>query len=113
MFSFVALAIESFVFVFLLKTKSTILWMSVFPMTYYFFQWLLVKKIYSKKLLGLYMRRMSTLMFVSQYLFIILFSNYVNNLFLFVTVTMSCCIFSYVIIRLSEIKVFKYLRYLY
>lgn len=107
------LVIESFVFVFKFNTQSTILWMSVFPMTYYFFRWLLVQKIYSKKLLGLYMRRMSTLMFVSQYLFIILFTNYTNGLLLFMVVTISCCIFSYVIIRLSEIKVFKYLRYLY
>ena len=71
--SLIVLVIESFVFVFKLNTQSTVLWMSVFPMTFFFFKWLLMQKKYSKKILGLYMRRMSTLMFVSQYLFIILF----------------------------------------
>lgn len=52
-------------------------------------------------------------MFVSQYLFIILFSDYINGLLLFLTVTICNCLFSYAIIRMSEKRCFKFLRYLF
>lgn len=110
--SLAALAAESFVFVVWLKTPVTILWLSVLPCTYFLFILSSNIKINLRKDTSLFLRKMSTLIYVSQYLFIPLFKNF-NYMGLFILVSVSAVIFSAVIIKLSETKYLKPLKYLY
>lgn len=110
--SLAALAAESFIFVVWLKTPVTILWLSVLPCTYFLFILSSNIKINLRKDTSLFLRKMSTLIYVSQYLFIPLFKNF-NYMGLFILVSVSAMIFSAVIIKLSETKYLKPLKYLY
>lgn len=110
--SLAALAAESFVFVVWLKTPVTILWLSVLPCTYFLFILSSNIKITLRKDASLFLRKMSTLIYVSQYLFIPLFKDF-NYMGLFILVSVSAVIFSAVIIKLSETKYLKPLKYLY
>lgn len=110
--SLAALAAESFVFVVWLKTPVTILWLSVFPCTYFLFILSSNIEINLRKDTSLFLRKMSTLIYVSQYLFIPLFKSF-HYTGLFILVSASAVIFSAIIIRLSETGYLKPLKYLY
>ena len=111
--SFLALCVESIVFVIVLKTESTIMWVSVLPYTYFFFMLGNNIDIQIDKGKALLLRKISTLIYVSQYLFIPLWSKYCSTMVLFLLVSASTVIFSIVIIKLSEIKQLKWLSILY
>lgn len=111
--STIFLGLESLILVVLLKTTSTILWLSVVPYTYYFFLIVLNTEVQLPKEITLIFRKTSTLMYVSQYLFIYLFASRISGMLLFfVVLTITVC-FSLTIIYLSKIKWFKFLHYLY
>ena len=71
------------------------------------------KDIYINKNISIALRKSSTLMYVSQYLFIPLFNKVTNGLLLFLLVTMATFVFSLIIISLSKLKYLKWLHYLY
>ncbi len=107
------LIIESFVFVIHFKTNSTILWLSVMPMTYFFFAIINNIHIALDKETACIFRKMSTLVYVSQYLFIPSLSKVFSTYMLFIFTTVLATCFAYLIIRLSEFKKLSYLKYLY
>ncbi len=111
--SIILLAIESMIFVVVFKTSSTIIWLSVFPYTYFVF--LLGNNINIKlpKRISLQLRKMSTLMYVSQYLFIPLVRLRFHTMLLFILVVALCTIFGIIIIHLSNTKYLRWLHYLY
>lgn len=111
--STLVLCVESLFFVVVLKTNHTILWLSILPMTFFFFMWLLGLKITRSREISLWMRKMSTLIFVSHGLFLMLFSRYFDNFMFFVVVTVTSAIFSHIIITLSRKRAFAFLVYLY
>lgn len=111
--SFCLLILESYLFVIHFGTDSTILWLSVFPCTYFFFEIVLNKKIQLDKSLSLTIRKMSTLMYVSQFLFIPILNMITSQMLLFILTVLVTILFSIVIIKLSEIRHFEFLKYLY
>lgn len=111
--SLLLLIAETFLFVIVFKTTTTILWLSVLPYAFFFFLIVLKKDIYINKNISIALRNSSTLMYVSQYLFIPLFNKITNGLLLFLLVTMATFVFSLIIISLSKLKYLKWLHYLY
>jgi len=111
--SLFALCIESILFVVVLKTSSTIMWLSALPYTYFLFMLGNNINIQIEKRTSLTLRKISTLIYVSQYLFIPLWSKFCNTFALFCAVSVSTIIFAVVIIRLSDLKVCRWMRYLY
>lgn len=107
------LVVESLLFVIVFHTTSTILWLSVFPCSYFVF--LLGNNIYVKikKETSVTLRKISTLVYVSQYLFIPFYKNYVDNIVLFTITTLTTIIFSIIIINLSNLRKMKFLKHLY
>lgn len=110
--SFIFLIIESSFFILKYNTSSTILWMSMFPCMFYFF--LLLKKIniFLSKSMSLLFRKISTLVYVSHGLFLILFSKFYNILY-FILVTISSILLSLIIIYISKIPKLSFLKKLY
>ncbi len=111
--SLLLLMIESYMFVIHFKAESTILWLSVFPYSYYFFMIANNVDVQIKKTYSLIFRKMSTLMYVSQYLFIPVLSGYLSTMLLFIAVVSSTAAFALIIIKLSDVKPLKFLKYLY
>ena len=111
--SLLLLIAESYLFVIRFNTDSTILWLFCFPYTYFFFEIVNNLKIPINKSISYTFRKMSTLLYVSQNLFIPFLCLYLSNMLLFVTAVISTCIFSLVIIKLSEIKQLSLLKHLY
>ena len=111
--SLLFLVLESYLFVVRFKAESTILWLSVFPCIYFFF--LIVKNINISisANISLTLRKMSTLLYFSQFLFIPLLHNYLSNITFFIAVTALSAIFSIAVIKISEIKYFRFLKILY
>ncbi|MBQ0083510.1 MAG: acyltransferase family protein [Clostridiales bacterium] len=112
--STIALVIESLVFIVIFKTTITVIWLSVFPMAYFAFMLGNNITVNCRQNIALYLRKMSTLIFVSQYLFISLYSGFgIHNMLLFLLSALSAAVFSICIITLSNLKYFKWLKYLY
>ncbi len=111
--SVLLLAVESYLFVIRFKTDSTILWLSVFPYTYFFFEIVLNTDIQINRSLSLTFRKTSTLMYVSQYLFIPVLSAFSSHIMLFILTISVTAVFSLIIIKLSEIRHLAFLKYLY
>ena len=111
--SLFALAAESLLFVMFFRATSTILWLSVFPCSYFLF--LLGNNTYIKikKETSLALRKISTLVYVSQYLFFPFYAKYVDNISLFIITALTTIIFSIIIINLSNVKALSFLKYLY
>ncbi len=107
------LAVESFLFVIRFKSDETILWLSVFPYTFFFFEIVLNTNIQLSKPLSVMFRRMSTIMYVSQYLFIPVLSVYTSYMTLFILTVFATGVLSLIIIKLSEVKQLGFLKYLY
>lgn len=110
--SAILLGIETVFFVIFLKTSHTILWLSLYPLSYSLFAIIRQLNIEMAKETSLFLRRISTLLYLSHFLFIYLFSNY-EGLALYLLVTVSSFFLSYLIIMLSKTKVFAFLKYLY
>lgn len=107
--SVIGLAVESIVFVVLLQTKQTVLWISVLPATYFLVSLLMQFKWSIPYKLSIKLRKMSTLVYVSHFLFILLLKPYVNTWKLFMMVVVCVVIFSTMVLKVSEkLKVLKY-----
>ena len=111
--SLLLLIMESYLLVIQFKAESTILWLSVFPYTYYFFMIANNIDIQINRKYSLTFRKMSTLMYVSQYLFIPVFRVHCSTMSLFIAVVITTAAFALIILKLSELKPLKFLRYLY
>ena len=110
--SLFALSVESIIFVVFLHTSSTILWISVLPCTYYLFMTATKISIKLEAKTSLFIRKTSTISYVSQYLFIPLYGN-LKSFYLFFAVVISTVLLSIVIITLSNTKFFRWIRILY
>ena len=110
--SLICLVLESFLFVIVFKTTATILWLSVFPLSYYFFIFVYNLSIHLEKEQSLYLRKTSTLIYVSHHLFLALFSS-LHYLPLFFAVSICSILFSSLIIRLQKHPKLSFLTYLY
>lgn len=111
--SLILLAIESLIFVVVFKTSSTIMWLSAFPYTYFMFLIGNNLNLQLPKKLSLELRQISTLMYVSQYLFIPFARARIRMVALWVIVVVATMLFGIIIIKLSNVKGFRWLRYLY
>lgn len=105
------LAGESVLFVMVFKTQETILWISVFPAIYYFTSIVLNMKINMKKDSAIFLRKLSSMIYVSHGLFIICFRDISNGVVLFSLVTICAMITATIIVMLS--KRIRVLRWLY
>ena len=111
--SLLLLIVESLLFILVFHTTSTILWLSVFPCSY--FVLLLGNNTYIKikKETFVTLRKISTLIYVSQYLFIPFYLKHFDNIILFIITTLTTILFSIIIIKLSNLKTLRFLKYLY
>ena len=110
--SLFALVIESVLFIIVFKSTSTIMWISVLPCTYFLFMLGNNIDIKLDRNVSLFLRKTSTLIYVSHKLFCYLFYNF-QNMVLFLLVAVSTVLFAIVIIQLSKIKKLSWLTYLY
>lgn len=111
--SLILLLVESYVFIIRLDTKATILWLSVFPMTCCLFNLILSLKVRIRKDISLVIRKMSTLLYCIHPYIVLLLSPVFRNFILFVGSAGISIIISYVIILISNIQKFKFLKYVY
>ena len=110
--SLIALIAESMLLVVYYKTSSTILWVSVYPLTYFFFTLVCRIKIVLSEDKSRFIRKISTLIYVSHGIFLILFSGYQYMVY-FLLVSIFATAFSVIIIKLSQRNSLRFLRYLY
>lgn len=110
--SFFFLLVESILFVIIFNTTSTVLWMSVLPASYFLFLLIKNMKIQLRKEVVIFIRKLSTLIYLCHGLFIILF-NQMKTVQYFVVVLLCSLLLSIIIIILSKGKYFYGLRYLY
>lgn len=113
--SFVALSVEAFICVFLLKSKTTILWMSVYPYTLFFVLISMKVRIGISTSVCVDLRRISVLIYVVHCMFIYFFERSfgLHNMELFLSVLGCSLIVAVAIVNLSKIKQLKILRLLY
>ena len=111
--SLLLLAAESYLFTIRFKAASTILWLSVFPYTYFFFEIVLNKKVLIDQSVSLFFRKMSTLMYVSHSLFVPALRKFSANMSLFILAVLCSAGFSILVIKLSEKNRLRFLQYLY
>ncbi len=107
------LAAESYVFVVKLRTEATLLWFSVFPMTYCFFRLLLSCSARIDRTAARRCRNVSTLVYCVHPYFIRWLYPYFGNAALFGVVSALSIAAAYLIVRLSERRGFGALKYLY
>lgn len=110
--SFLLLGIETVIFVIIYRTNHTILWLSLYPLTYCLFEMLRQLNIEIHRDTSLLIRRMSTLLYLCHFIFIYLFGLY-DGFILYFLVTISSLSLSFIIIKLSETKALSFLKYLY
>lgn len=110
--SVIFLIIENSILILKYNTDSTILWMSMFPCMFYFIQLLKKINIFLPKSTSLLFRKLSTLIYVSHSIFLILFSKF-DNLLYFLLVAVFSILLSLMIIYLSKIKKLSFLKILY
>ena len=106
------LMVESVLFVIVFNTASTILWMSVLPTSYFLFKLIKNTNIQIRKSITIFIRKLSTLIYLCHGLFIILF-NQMKTIQFFFFVLLCSMFLSVIIITLSKIKYFRWLQYLY
>ena len=111
--SITALVFESFIFVVYFHTNSTILWLSVFPYAYFVFLLCINTSIHVQKSKALFFRKLSTLIYTSQFLFIPCFARYMSTYALFAIVSISTCLFGCFVLYVSRIRFFGWLKCLY
>ena len=112
--SMIVQGIEAYLFVVYYKTNTTVLWLSSFFATYYLFG-LCIKLDNSKlpsieKKYALWLRKMSTLLYVTQHYFFLLFANVGHGLKLYLLVLACTISLSLMLILLQKrINMIKYL----
>lgn len=106
------LIVESIVFVVIFNTTSTVLWMSVLPCSYYLFLLLKNLDIRLRNDITLFIRKLSTLIYLCHSIFLILFYTMHSAPYFFM-VTLCSLVLSTIIILLSRMKYFRWLQYLY
>jgi surface polysaccharide O-acyltransferase-like enzyme len=106
------LILESVVIVLLFGGAATVLWISVFPMTYFFFVTLKQTEIKLPYKTSIMIRKLSTMVYVSHCWFLNILPGltYWKS---FIVVSLITTIFSFVVIYLSEKRPFKWLHLLY
>lgn len=109
--SMILLVLESFLFIVVIRTEQTILWLSVFPASYYLYKILLGIKIELPYTASIFIRKLSTLIYAIHGFFLMLFGNMPFGIPYFLVVCISSAVLGAVIILLSE-KI-KVLRHLY
>lgn len=104
------LCIESVIFILKFHTQQTILWLSVLPAIYFLVEMVInYKKTWNISVKNaVFIRKLSTLIYVSHNIFIIAFSSFMNNFSLFITVTICTIVLSVFIIKLED--KFKFLK---
>lgn len=108
--SIILLLAGSFFFVVFMKTQYTVLWLSILPASIFLFLFVLNIKIKTDSKIPLLLRKMSTVIFVSHNLFLIILGNYFSNMLLFIFVSIWSVAFAAVVVYLSEkIKILKHL----
>ena len=110
--SLVLLIIESFIFVVYLKTGYTVLWISVLPLIAFLFFILVKVNLPVSKTFSVFLRNMSTVVYVSQSLFLMTISVE-NHMVRFVSVALCASVVAAVIVFLSRFKWLQFLRFLY
>ena len=110
--SLVLLIIESFIFVVYLKTGYTVLWISVLPLIAFLFFILVKENLPVSKTFSVFLRNMSTVVYVSQSLFLMTISVE-NHMVRFVSVALCASVLAAVIVFLSRFKWLQFLRFLY
>lgn len=89
------------------------MWISVFPLTYFFFRIVKNIDIEIDKGVSLYLRRLSTIIYLSQFLFIYGIGRYIYGFTLFLAVSLSAIIFGMLLMNLAENNKMKFLKILY
>lgn len=112
MLSVLLLVIESIIFVLYFHTPSRILWFSVLPCTYYFFMLLKNINITIPYKISLLFRKMSTLIYVEHGLFLILFRE-LETWKYFIAVLIASSVLALGIVKISEIKYFRWVKHFY
>lgn len=108
--SLLALAVESFLFVFYLKTPYSVLWISVLPASVFLFAFVMNTETKISSGIPVFLRKMSTLIYVSHNIFMIILSNYLSGMMLFICVSAWSAAFAAAVVFLSDkIKILKYL----
>lgn len=108
--SFLLLAAESAFFVVAMQTQYTVLWLFVLPASIFLFAFVLNTKINTESKIPIFLRKMSTLIYVSHNLFLIILGRYFSNMLLFILVSAWSIAFAAVVVFLSEkIKILKHL----
>jgi len=105
------LVVESVIFTIIFKTTATILWLSVFPLTYYLFKILNDTNIPLSYNCSLIMRKTSTLVYVIHPFFLRVFNNYKYFLY-FLLVAVASVIISLLLVWLSNKRFLKWLQIL-
>lgn len=110
--SMILLVAESLVFVVIFNTASTILWMSVLPCSYFLFFLLTKINIQLRKDITIFIRKLSTLVYLCHGLFLLLFDK--MHTFQYFFIVSLCSLFlATIIIVLSRNKYFRWLQYIY
>lgn len=104
MLSLACLGIESVICIMFLHASTTILWISVLPATYFLLRLTLNISVNVKKSTAIFLRKLSTLIYLSQYLYIELLIrfNMENNMLLFLTVVGLSILFGSAVLALSN-----------
>ena len=110
--SLILLVIESFTLVYLFGAEKTVLWLSVFPLTYYFFVFVKSIKCSISQQTSMICRKLSTVIYVTHCLFIYLFPGllYWRS---FIVVLLISAIIGFLIVLLSRKRGFKWLSYIF
>ena len=109
--SFILLGGEGLFCVYVLKTESTVLCLSVLPLMFFIFS--LSLNMNQKKLKLQYLiRKCSIVMYCVHPLFITIFQGYFQNMLLFIVVSILSLIFSISLYFLSKTKYLAWLSYL-
>lgn len=110
--SVVLLVMEASLLVFRFQTPSRILWFSVLPCTYYFFMLLKGIDIAMPDRVSLFLRKMSTLIYLGHGIFLIVFQG-LDTWKYFIAVFVASSLLAVMIIKISEIRCFSWMKYLY
>jgi serine/alanine racemase len=98
----VLLVIESIFFVVICRTEATILWFSVLPASYFLFQLVLNIKINICSSKAILLRKLSTMIYLSHGLFLILIGDRMQYMPFFLTTVLLSIILGLIIIKMSE-----------
>ncbi len=118
---FILLGVESIIAVMILKAPLTFIWLSALPMTYFIMRLTLTVEVKATPVFY-YMRKMSTMIYVLHCIMVKLLVRIFDftslsafdsqNILLFIaTVAVSTCL-AYLLVKLSKVKGFEFLKYI-